>query len=113
VSASNPASQDLEHVAQDAKLKAREAAEQVKAQGKAQLDSYRDTAAAEIEKVAEGAKAAAAELESQDQTGLSHYVADMAQSMVKLADDLRGKSVDPLFGDVNRLPRAKPGLSLT
>ena len=113
VSASNPASQDLEHVTQDAKHKAREAAEQVKAQGKEQLDSYRDTAAAEIEKVAQGAKAAAAELESQDQTGLSHYVADMAQSMVKLADDLRGKSVDQLFGEVNRLARDNPALFIT
>ena len=51
-------------------------------QGKAQLDSYRGTAADELEKVAQSAKAAAAELENQDSTGLSHYVSDIAQSMV-------------------------------
>lgn len=113
VSASESASQDFDHVAQDAKLKARQAAEQVKAQGKGQLDSYRDTAADEIEKVAQSAKAAAAELESQDQTGLSHYVSDMAQSMVKLADNLRGKSVDELVGEVNRLARDNPALFIT
>ena len=113
VSASESDNQDFDHVAQDAKLKAKQAAEQVKAQGKGQLDSYRDTAADEIEKVAQSAKAAAAELESQDQTGLSHYVTDMAQSMVKLADNLRGKSVDELFGEVNRLARDNPALFIT
>lgn len=114
VSSTKPAaSQDFEQVAQDAKLKAREAAEQVKTQGKEQLDSYRDTAADEIEKVAQGVKAAAAELEGQDQSGLSHYVADMAQSMVQLADNLRGKSVDQLVGEVNRLARDNPALFIT
>src|SRR5690606_16778722 len=101
------------NVAEDAKAKARQAAEQVKNQGKGQLDGYRETAADGIEKVAQSAKAAAAELESQDQTGLSHYVSDMAQSMVKLADNLRGKSVDELVGEVNRLARDNPALFIT
>lgn len=96
--------------AEELKVKAREAGEQVKNQGKAQLDSYRGTAADELEKVAQSAKAAAAELENQDRTGLSHYVSDMAQSMVDLADNLRGKSVDELVGEVNRLARNNPGL---
>lgn len=112
-SGSESASQDFDHVAQDAKLKAKQAAEQVKTQGKEQLNSYRDTAADEIEKVAQGVKAAAAELEGQDQAGLSHYVSDMAQSMVKLADNLRGKSVDQLVGEVNRLARDNPALFIT
>jgi len=102
-SASAPSAEEL-------KAKAREAGEQVKNQGKAQLDSYRGTAADELEKVAQSAKAAAAELENQDRTGLSHYVSDMAQSMVDLADNLRGKSVDELVGEVNRLARNNPGL---
>ncbi|HCG38797.1 MAG TPA: hypothetical protein DEW09_06905 [Pseudomonas sp.] len=102
-SASAPSAEEL-------KSKAREAGEQVKNQGKAQLDSYRGTAADELEKVAQSAKAAAAELENQDRTGLSHYVSDMAQSMVDLADNLRGKSVDELVGEVNRLARNNPGL---
>jgi len=112
-SASDHSGQDFAHVAHDAKLKAEQAAEQVKNQGKEQLDSYRETAADEIEKVAQGVKAAAAELESQDQAGLSHYVGDMAQSMVKLADNLRGKSVDQLVGEVNRLARDNPALFIT
>lgn len=96
--------------AEDMKAKARDAGEQVKNQGKAQLDSYRGTAADELEKVAQSAKAAAAELENQDSTGLSSYVSDVAQSMVNLADNLRGKSVDELVGEVNRLARNNPGL---
>ncbi len=95
---------------EDIKAKAAEAGEQLKNQGKAQLDSYRGTAADELEKVAQSAKAAAAELENQDSTGLSHYVSDIAQSMVDLADNLRGKSVDELVGEVNRLARNNPGL---
>lgn len=96
--------------AEDLKAKARDASEQIKNQGKAQLDSYRGTAADELEKVAQSVKAAAGELENQDSTGLSHYVSDMAQSMVDLADNLRGKSVDELVGEVNRLARNNPAL---
>lgn len=94
----------------DVRAKAREAGEQIKNQGKAQLDSYRGTAADELEKIAQSAKAAASELESQDRAGLSHYVSDVAQGMVDFADNLRGKSVDELVGEVNRLARSNPAL---
>ncbi len=98
------------HVTEDAKAKAKQAADEVKTQGKSQLEGYRETAADELEKVAQSAKAAAQELEGQDRLGLSNYVSTMAQSMVRLSDDLRGKSVDELFQDVNRLARDNPGL---
>ena len=93
----------------DLKAKAREVGDEVKQQGKAQLDSYRGTAADELEKVARSAQAAADELQHQD-NGLSTYVSEMAQGMVELADNLRGKSVDELVGEVNRLARNNPGL---
>ena len=96
--------------AEEVRAKARQAAEEVKAQGKSQLDGYRETAADEIEKVAHSAEAAARELEGQDTLGLSGYVSDMAQGMVRLSDNLRGKSVDELFQDVNRLARDNPTL---
>ncbi|AHL74696.1 hypothetical protein CH92_06120 [Stutzerimonas stutzeri] len=98
------------HMTEDAKAKARQAADEVKTQGKSQLEGYRETAADELEKVAQSAKAAAEELEGQDRLGLSNYVSTMAQSMVKLSEDLRGKSVDELFQDVNQLARNNPGL---
>lgn len=93
----------------DLKAKAREVGDEVKQQGKAQLDSYRGTAADELEKVARSAQAAADELQHQD-NGLSTYVSEMAQGMVELADNLRGKSVDELVGEVNRLARNNPAL---
>ncbi|UPQ83979.1 hypothetical protein M0M42_06105 [Pseudomonas knackmussii] len=98
------------HATEDAKAKARQAADQVKTQGKSQLEGYRETAADELERVARSAEAAAHELEGEDRLGLSSYVSTMAQSMVKLSDDLRGKSVDELFQDVNRIARDNPGL---
>lgn len=101
------------HATEDAKAKARQAADQVKTQGKSQLEGYRETAADEIEKVAQSAKAAAQELEGQDRLGLSNYVSDMAQSMVQFSDSLRGKNVDELFQDVNRLARNNPALFIT
>lgn len=98
---------------EDAKAKARQVADQAKAQGRSQLDGYRETAADELERVAQGAKAAAEQLEGDDRFGLSGYVSDMAQSMVRLSDDLRGKSVDELVQDVNRLARNNPALFIT
>lgn len=109
-SSQSTAGSTMDHAAEDAKAKARQAADQVKTQGKSQLEGYRETAADELEAVAQSAKAAAQELEGQDRLGLSNYVSTMAQSMVKLSDDLRGKSVDQLFQDVNRLARDNPGL---
>ena len=96
--------------AEDVRTKARQAAEEVKAQGKSQLEGYRETAADEIERVAHSAEAAARELEGQDTLGLSGYVSDMAQGMVRFSENLRGKSVDELFQDVNRLARENPTL---
>lgn len=96
-------------VAQDMRDKARQVGEEAKSQGKAQLDQYRGTAADELERVANSVRAAAAELDG-DRLGLSQYVANAAQGMLRLADDLRGKSVDELFRDVNRLARDNPTL---
>lgn len=112
------------NVADDAKAKAHEAADQVKAQaheavdqvkaqGRTQFEGYRETAADQIERVAQSAKAAAKELEGEDTLGLSGYVSDMAQSMVQFSENLRGKSVDELFQDVNRVARNNPALFIT
>ncbi len=97
-------------VSEPLKEKAHQVTDQAKAQGRDQFEQFRGTAADQLEKVAQSAKAAASELEQQDSTGLSHYVSDMAQSMVRFADDLRGKSADDLLRDVNTLARNNPAL---
>ncbi|PAU58413.1 hypothetical protein BZL41_18020 [Pseudomonas sp. PIC25] len=93
--------------------KAKQATEEVKVQGKEQLDRYRETAADELDRVAQGARAAASELERQDDAFLSHYVADIAGSLGRLADNLRGKSADTLFREASQLARDNPALFIT
>jgi len=112
-SASGSSSASHSSPAEDAKAKARQVAEEAKTQGKSQLEGYRETAADEIERVAQGAKAAAEELKGDDRLGLSGYVSDVAESMVQLSENLRGKSVDELLRDVNRLARNNPALFIT
>ena len=75
---------------EDIKAKAAEAGEQLKNQGKAQLDSYRGTAADE-RKVAQSARLPpqAGKIRT---APACPYVSDIAQSMVDLADNLRGKA---------------------
>ncbi len=100
---------DSMHATEDIKDKARQAGDEAKHAGKDQLERYRGTGADELARVAQSVKAAASDLE-RDRPGLSRYVANMAGGMERIADDLRGKSVDELFRDVNRLARQNPGL---
>ncbi|MBB3101716.1 hypothetical protein [Azomonas macrocytogenes] len=76
---------------------------------KVNLDNYRSGAASELERVAQSARAAAADLE-QDRPGLSQYVSDIAQGMVKMAENLRNKKADDLYHDAERMARENPGL---
>jgi hypothetical protein len=76
----------------------------------AQFGQYRDTAADQIEALAEGAKSFVSELESKDALGMSDYLSDMAQSMSGLAGSLRGKSAEQLLHDSADLARNNPAL---
>ncbi|GAB3393872.1 hypothetical protein [Azotobacter armeniacus] len=88
-----------------------EAKRQVKS--KDPLETYTQSAADELEKIAEGARAAACELEEQDEQRLSNYVLDAADRLFKFADQLRGKSAEQLFHEANRLAKDNPALFLT
>lgn len=97
---------------------AEEAADQVtsedKPQGKSRdpLETYTQSAADELEKIAEGARAAACELEEQDEQGLSNYVLNAADRLFRFADQLRGKSAEQLFHEADRLAKENPALFL-
>ena len=78
----------------------------------AHFGQYRDTAADQIDALARGAKSAMSELEANDTLGVSHYLADMADSMSGLASKLRNKSAEQLLHDGSRLARENPGLFL-
>ena len=79
-------------------------------QADAQFGQYRDTAADQIEALAQGAKSFVSEIESKDTLGMSDYLADMAESMSGLAGNLRGKSAEQLLHDAADLARSNPTL---
>lgn len=79
-------------------------------QADAQFGQYRDSAAEQIEALAQGAKSFVSELEDKDTLGMSDYLSDMAESMGGLAKNLRGKSAEQLLHDAAELARSNPAL---
>jgi hypothetical protein len=79
-------------------------------QADAQFGQYRDTAADQMEALAQGAKSFVAELQDKDTLGMSDYLSDMAESMSGLAGNLRGKSAEQLLHDGADLARNNPAL---
>jgi hypothetical protein len=75
-----------------------------------QFGQYRDTAADQIEALAQGTKSFVSELEDKDTLGMSDYLVDMAESMSGLAGNLRGKSAEQLLHDGADLARNNPAL---
>jgi hypothetical protein len=84
-----------------------------KEHGSAQFEQYRDTAAQQIETLAQSAQSAAEQMQEDDTFGLSHYITDIAQNMTSLASNLRGKSVDELLQQAGKLARDNPALFIT
>ena len=106
---SAPPEEHLQHLQDDAKA----ALESAKEHGTAQFEQYRDTAAEQLNALAQGAQSAAQQMAGSDTLGLSHYVTDIAQNMTTLADNLRGKSADELLQQAGKLARDNPALFLT
>ena len=98
--------QDFQHLKDDVT----DALGGARQQADAQFGQYRDTAADQIEALAQGAKSFVSELEDKDTLGMSDYLTDMAESMTGLAGNLRGKSAEQLLHDAADLARSNPGL---
>ncbi|PWE47247.1 hypothetical protein [Pseudomonas prosekii] len=79
-------------------------------QADAQFGQYRDSAAEQIEALAQGAKSFVSGMEDKDALGMSDYLADVAESMSGLAKNLRGKSAEQLLHDGAELARNNPAL---
>ncbi|VEF10836.1 Uncharacterised protein [Pseudomonas fluorescens] len=101
-----PSEQDFQHLKDDVT----EAIGGARQQADAQFGQYRDTAADQIEALAQGAKSFVSQLEDTDTLGMSDYLADMAESMTGLAGSLRGKSAEQLLHDAADLARNNPTL---
>ncbi|MGY2184722.1 hypothetical protein D3C87_1041650 [compost metagenome] len=106
----NPESGKPEQGFQHLKDDVTEALGGARQQADAQFGQYRDTAADQIEALAQGAKSFVSELEDKDTLGMSDYLTDMAESMSGLAGNLRGKSAEQLLHDGAELARSNPAL---
>lgn len=104
--ADNKQGQDFQHLKEDVT----EALGGARQQADAQFGEYRDSAAEQIEALAQGAKSFVSELEDKDTLGMSDYLTDMAESMTGLAGNLRGKSAEQLLHDAADLARSNPAL---
>jgi hypothetical protein len=106
----NPGGGNPEQGFQHLKEDVTEALGGARQQADAQFGQYRDTAADQIEALAEGAKSFVSGLEEKDTLGMSDYLTDMAESMSGLAGNLRGKSAEQLLHDGAELARNNPAL---
>ncbi|MBS7458858.1 hypothetical protein [Coralloluteibacterium stylophorae] len=99
---------------QDFKQHAGEAAQQAKQQakdeGRARAEQVQGQAADRLERVADGARAAAEELAGDDIGHASEYISDVADRISGLSRTLREKSGDELIRDVRRIAREHPAL---
>jgi hypothetical protein len=98
--------QNFEHL----KENVTEALGDARQQADEQFGQYRDTAADQIEALAQGTKSFVSELQDKDTLGMSDYLVDMAESMSGLAGNLRGKSAEQLLHDGADLARNNPAL---
>ncbi|WP_212627294.1 hypothetical protein [Pseudomonas sp. PP3] len=106
----NPESGKPEQGFQHLKEDVTEALGGARQQADEQFGQYRDTAADQIEALAQGAKGFVSGLEEKDTLGMSDYLTDMAESMSGLAGNLRGKSAEQLLHDGADLARSNPAL---
>ena len=95
-----------------AKSDAAGVAQDLKQQGQEQLETRKQTAADQTEKLASVIDRAAEELKGQDQHSLAEYAGQLAGSMKSFADNLRERSLDELVKDTQQLARNNPTVFL-
>ena len=94
------------------KSKASELTQEAKQRGRKQLDTTKQAAADQAQKVAGVIEQASAELGRHDQQSLARYTGDFANSIKTLADNLKNRSIDELGNDALALARRNPTLFL-
>jgi hypothetical protein len=92
------------------KDKATQAAEQIKARGKDQLEAGKKTAAQGIERLAGALDQATESLEGSEQQSLAGYAQELASSVRTFANNLRDRSVNDLIGETQMVARRNPTL---
>ena len=106
-------SEDMDRAARRLGKEARHLGDEARTKGREELEGLRGTAADNLEKLAEGAQAAASTLQRDDVGHLSEYVSDMATRMTSFSSTLRNQSGDEILRDVSRMARENPALFVT
>jgi hypothetical protein len=97
----------------DTRQTAHELGEKAKVEGKARVEDLRETAAGNVDRLAESVQAAASRLAEDDVAHMSEYISRLADGMGRFSSSLREKSGDELLRDIGRLARENPALFVT
>ncbi|HSM12361.1 MAG TPA: hypothetical protein VK827_12460 [Lysobacter sp.] len=106
-------SEDMDRAGRRLGNEARNLGEEARTTGREELEGLRGTAADNLEKLGEGAQAAASTLQRDDVGNLSGYLSDMATRLTHFSSTLRTRSGDEILRDVSRMARDNPALFLT
>lgn len=94
----------------ETKKMASDMAEDAKRHDREKLDSGKQVAANQTEKLADVVQRAAHELRDGEQQSLADYAGQLAGGMRTLAENLRSKSIDELLTDTQELARKNPAM---
>ena len=90
------------------KADAIEVVDKAKSLGREQLESGRDTAAGQAEKVANVIQQAASQLKENNLRSLADYTSEIGTTIKSFSDGLQNRSVDDLVTDIRDMARRNP-----
>ena len=92
------------------KTAAADMTEDAKRRGREQFEARKHTAADQAEKAANAVERFADDLADQELQSFADYAGQLAGGMRNFAETVRGRSIDELIGDTQRLARNNPAL---
>lgn len=95
---------------QEGKQRARDAADQAKAEAESRLESGSREAAANVDEIAEAVGTAASRLSESEHESLAEYAKQLSAQLSGLSNRLRERNVDELAADVRNIARRNPAL---
>ncbi|MDQ3206001.1 MAG: hypothetical protein M3Q40_05765 [Pseudomonadota bacterium] len=95
----------------ESRAKVEELKDTARTEGKAKVEEYRSVAASKVDRLADSVKAAASELEGDEDIGqLSRYISDAAEKIHRFSEGLRTRNGDDIMRDAARMARENPAL---
>jgi len=106
------AKQQTQKVLEQTQQKAGEVMGQARTQVVSQLESQKDRATGSLESVALALRQTGQHLREQNQTALSQYTEQIAESLERFSGSLSQRNMDQMIGEVERFARRQPALFL-